>query len=279
MNLWTSLQSLFDLDSFSSTTADQPIVSSKDAYHSARHSLGYSRFILGLLFFYAAFEKTCAANLDLSALSTEGLSITGSGSGDQTGYSLSSAGDVDGDGIPDQLVSAYSHASNVGVVYLIRFGTNVTNINLANPDSRVTTITGAGAGCQTGYSVSSAGDVDGSGKPAILIGSPGCSVNTGRADLIRFGNNFANVNLAISDSRVTTITGTGAGSQTGYSIKSAGDVEGSGKAAILIGAPGYSSNTGIAYLIRFGNNFANVNLATSDSRVTTIKGGGWLSNR
>ena len=231
----------------------------------------FFQFFVGFLCLATYAQKACAANLNLGSLTTEGISITGVGSGSAAGYSVSSAGDVNGDGFADMLIGAPGNSSCIGSVYVILGSKNSTNINLDNPlESRVITITCARIGDQAGYSVSSAGDVNKDGTDDIIIGAPGANIA-----YVIFGSHTLNdINLANPlGSGGITITGI-SGSNTGYSVSSAGDVNGDGFADILIGAPSYSSQTGIVYLIYGSYNSTNINCATLGSRGTTITGAG-----
>ena len=66
-------------------------------------------------------EMAAAGEVDLALA----YSFTGEGAGDQAGLSLASAGDIDGDGAPDVLVSSPYHdasAADEGVVYVLLSG-------------------------------------------------------------------------------------------------------------------------------------------------------------
>jgi hypothetical protein len=57
---------------------------------------------------YVVFGKTnnTAINLSAIALGTGGFAINGENTGDESGYSVSNAGDVNGDGLDDLIVGA-----------------------------------------------------------------------------------------------------------------------------------------------------------------------------
>ena len=63
------------------------------------------------------------ASIDLSALDgSNGFTINGVAAGDYSGWSAASAGDVNGDGFADVIVSAFGVNSHAGASYVV-FGT------------------------------------------------------------------------------------------------------------------------------------------------------------
>jgi len=118
-------------------------------------------------------------DIDLSALAPDqGFSIFGVAPYDASGRSISSAGDVNGDGIDDLLIGAPQAdpggREGAGEAYLI-FGKagGLGDINLATltPDAGLK-ISGAGEYDATGASVRAAGDINGDGYADIIIGAP-----------------------------------------------------------------------------------------------------------
>ncbi len=121
--------------------------------------------------------------IDLATLTVQqGTTIVGADAYDNSGRSVSNAGDVNGDGFDDLIIGAsYGDASgntkaNAGESYVI-FGkadwSTTPTIDLANLGSAGITIFGANASDQSGRSVSSAGDVNGDGFDDLAIGAIG----------------------------------------------------------------------------------------------------------
>ena len=100
---------------------------------------------------------------------TADVILTGAAAGDQFGISVSTAGDVNGDGYSDVIVGAYDNdagGNNAGRAYLYTNSLTGTDI----PDEF---FTGAAAGDEFGYSVSIAGDVNGDGYSDVIVGANG----------------------------------------------------------------------------------------------------------
>ncbi|MEZ4824328.1 MAG: integrin alpha [Ignavibacteria bacterium] len=160
--------------------------------------------------------------------------FTGYAAGDQFGYSVSSAGDVNGDGYGDVIVGARAYSSNTGRAYIYFGGSSMNNV-------ADVTMTGPGAGGDFGISVSSAGDVNGDGYSDVIAGASEFSGRTGRAYIYLGGASMDNIADVI-------VTGEATNNQFGYSVSSAGDVNGDGFSDVIVGAFEYSGYTGRAYL-------------------------------
>lgn len=150
------------------------------------------------------------------------------------GYSVSTAGDVNGDGFSDVVVSGHTYSSNRGRAYIYYGGLIMDN----TPDK---TLEGFAAGGFFGFSLSGAGDVNGDGYSDVIVGAYAISAFTGSAYLYYGGANMD----TISD---VTFTGEAASNFFGQSVTGAGDVNGDGYSDLLIGASLYSSSTGRAYI-------------------------------
>jgi Ca2+-binding RTX toxin-like protein len=224
---------------------------------------------------YVIFGKTTGfSNIDLSTLSpANGFIIQGERASDWAGFSVSSAGDVNGDGIDDLIVGA-PRGGNGGEAYVI-FGktTGFSNIALAalSPADGFT-IQGDAAGDNLGWSVSSAGDVNGDGIDDLIVGEPGGNDGgnyAGEAYVIfgRAAGTRADIDLStLSAGDGFTIQGDVAYNHAGFSVASAGDINGDGIDDLIVGAPfgDYgANNTGEAYVI-FGKTtgFSNIDLTS-----------------
>lgn len=167
--------------------------------------------------------------------------ITGSTLNLFLGNAVSSAGDVNNDGYDDVIVSEI----NSSKVYLYYGGAAMDNI----PDLTFSSTYSGGFG----FSLSSAGDVNRDGFSDIIIGEYAASVNSiydGRAYIFLGG-------VSMNNTADVIFTGEAANNLFGYSVSSAGDVNGDGYSDVIVGAIGYSSNNGKAYLYLGGLNMNN----------------------
>ncbi len=131
------------------------------------------------------------ANVNLSTLvPAQGFRMSGAAAYDQSGTSVSAAGDVNGDGFADVIVGApyatpVAGRDQAGAAYVV-FGksggfTNIDFSTLAAPPSSLAVaaaaspgflVSGAAGYDNTGRSVSAAGDVNGDGFGDFIIGAP-----------------------------------------------------------------------------------------------------------
>lgn len=102
--------------------------------------------------------------------------------------------------------------------------------------------TGSQANEHFGWSVSGARDCDGDFTPDLVVGSP--HYDTGATDAGR----MIVYSGSSPYSAIQAANGSGANYELGYSVSLISDINSDGNADIVAGAPGFSSDTGAAYL-------------------------------
>ncbi len=120
---------------------------------------------------------------------TGGFVINGQSAYDNSGVSVSSAGDVNGDGLADLIVGAFGANGYAGRSYVV-FGkadTSAVDLTTVAAGTGGFVINGQSAYDNSGYSVSSAGDVNGDGLADLIVGAYGANGNAGRSYVI-FGS-------------------------------------------------------------------------------------------
>jgi hypothetical protein len=214
---------------------------------------------------------------------TQSVILAGANSGDKAGFSVADAGDANGAtaagvNVDDILVGAPQASSSAGAAYLVYGGSGLAglatttngvryiNLSLVGTTSAGAVpgavITGPADGSETGYSVSSAGDFNGDGFSDILIGSPDfssglASNDQGEVTLLYGASSTSSASLTgtidlssiPSAIQSVTFTGANAGDMAGYALSFVGFINVGQPNEILIGAPGYNTDAGTAYLI------------------------------
>jgi hypothetical protein len=144
------------------------------------------------------------------------------------GEGVASAGDVNGDGYGDVVISAYDQTvganSGQGEAYI--YLGSATGLVTATPAA----LTVTGSFTYFGYSVAGAGDVNGDGYSDVVIGT---SPNANAAYV------YLGSKTGIANGAAPSFTISGAGSFTGFgeSVAGAGDINGDGFSDVLIGEP------------------------------------------
>jgi len=190
-------------------------------------------------------------------LSASDASFWGEEFNDNSGWSVSGVGDVNGDGYDDFLIGAANNndgGSTAGQSYLILGNESgwAMDTDLGVSDA---SFWGEDSGDRSGISVSGAGDVNGDGYDDFMIGAyldEDGGENAGQTYLIlgKASGWAMDTDLSASDA---SFWGEDAFDQSGWSISDAGDVNGDGYDDILIGArfnnDGGTDDEGQTYLI------------------------------
>ena len=188
---------------------------------------------------------------------SNGFVIPGINRGDRAGNSVSSAGDVNNDGIDDLIIGAPNAESgnreSQGESYVV-FGNKAgfsAQLDLTKLDgSNGFVIRGINNYDNSGNSVSSAGDVNNDGIDDLIIGAPEAesgNKNSQGESYVVFGSETGfspQLNLAKLDgSNGFKIRGIDSSDRSGSSVSSAGDVNNDGIDDLIIGAPNAGSSS------------------------------------
>ncbi len=222
------------------------------------------------------------ASIHLADLNgTNGFVINGIDEGDVSGWSVSNAGDVNGDGIDDLIIGAYGAAPNgkerAGASYVVFGGTGLGSsgsLELSALDgTNGFVINGIDEYDYSGRSVSNAGDINGDGFDDLIIGAyqaaPNGKDGAGESYVI-----FGGANVGQSGSlELSSLDGTNgfvingidefetenSSNDAGFiNVSNAGDINGDGLDDLIIGASSADPNgkygAGESYVIFGGAN-------------------------
>jgi hypothetical protein len=181
-----------------------------------------------------------------------GFKILGNAAYDRNGYSVSGAGDVNGDGFDDLLIGAPVDDQSF-------YGTGQSYLLFGKPDGFASTVNvwqiaanGEGLALRgiddedhMGFSVSDAGDINGDGYADFAIGAPfadkqvhdGLIPGSGEGYLIFGGPSIESDVTKLNGTNGFRIAGFASYDRAGYSVSSAGDINGDGIDDLLISAP------------------------------------------
>ena len=210
-------------------------------------------------------------SVDLAAVNQFGLTINGVAAGDESGFAVSAAGDINNDGFADFMIGAHFAGPNAngdpGATYVIFGGPNGPapagqDFNLSDIDgTNGFVLTGIDQFDNSGWSIAAPGDINGDGIDDMLISGHLADTNGGQSGeaYVVFGGQSFGVSFDLGSLNGTNgfvINGIDAVDQAGYEVAGVGDINDDGINDFIIGARGADTDgdnhTGEAYVV-FGS--------------------------
>ena len=214
---------------------------------------------------HSAFEIEVIANNAVYPITIDPISSTPAATleynqaGASFGSSVTSAGDVNGDGYSDVIVGAslYTNGESFEGAFFIYNG-SATGIS-TSPSAMVES---NNVNARLGYSVATAGDVNNDGYSDVIVGA--CQFTSGEANEGAFFVYHGSAS-GINTTPVTFVQSNQINGFLGWCVATAGDVNGDGFSDIVVGYAGYSNGEvqeGGAYIYHGSASGINTTVAT-----------------
>ncbi|TXH30602.1 MAG: hypothetical protein E6Q91_04800 [Actinobacteria bacterium] len=233
---------------------------------------------------FVIFGSDKPSDVDLAALTTEGVRIDGAAEFDLSGTSVAGAGDVNADGYPDVLIGAYKAdvvgGWDGGATFVVFGSEKPADLDLASLSGRGFRIDGVAQNDQSGWAVAGAGDVNHDSYADILIGAPKADsndrTNSGSSYIVFGSEEPDHVDLAALGERGFRIDGAAAGDTTGRSVSGIGDINSDTLRDVIVGspfaAPNSRTNAGSSFVVYGKTDTHTVDLASPGERGFRIDG-------
>jgi len=176
-------------------------------------------------------------------IATPPWTALGENDGDEFGFAVGTAGDVNGDGYADLVVGASGYGALRGKVYVYHGGS--TGLTTGPADW---TAGGENDDDLFGCAVGTAGDVNGDGYDDLVVGASDYAISRGKVYVYHGGSTGLTAGPAD-----WTAGGENGGDHFGYAVGTAGDVNGDGYADLVVGADYYDSVRGKVYVYHGGS--------------------------
>jgi hypothetical protein len=264
--LGTSVSGLGDIngDGFDDMIIGAPEASNNDPWSGASYVV------------FGGTNVGSTGSIDLDTLDgSNGFVINGLAIHSFLGTSVSSLGDINGDGIEDLIIGAYASGSNFsGASYVVFGSSNVGSTGSIDLDtldgSNGFVINGLVSHDSKGISVSNLGDINGDGFDDLIIGAPYADSNglNSGASYVVFGGTTVGSTGSIDVSTLDgsngfVINGLAAWNRLASSVSSAGDVNSDGIDDLIIGVSYYNTSYVVFGGSTVGSN-GSVDLSTFD---------------
>ena len=222
------------------------------------------------------------------------MRIDGANVNDHAGVALAGIADQNGDAAPDLLIGAAladrGAAADAGTVYVVFANALAASVDLNDLNTAGSgegfAIRGEAAGDRAGAALGAIGDLNGDGRADILVGAAGSNaggVDSGAAYVVwgRATDTPVVLTAATAGTAGFRIVGEAAGDAVGTALVAIADLNGDGKAEILVSAPGNDAggtDAGAAYVV-FGKasgtavNLDDVAIGIGGFRITGARAG------
>ncbi len=202
-------------------------------------------------------------------LSSVEIIIDGENAGDLAGAAVGSVSDLNGDGLAEILIGAPMRENgtktDAGAAYVVwgqAVGGTGKGVDLGDPaqgagNGKGYIIKGEAAGDHAGQTLAASSDLNGDAKAEILVGAAGNDaggIDAGAAYVVwgKASDGAVNLSTVAAGTGGFRIIGQNAGDAAGQALATLGDLNGDGKADILVGAMGNDAgglDAGAAYVV------------------------------
>lgn len=204
-------------------------------------------------------DNNCTRGLDeANTLAQSNLAFTGVIVNDEAGFAITSAGDMDGDGLPDLLISAHRRDapsySDAGAIYFFRGGHLPKGA--VSLDAADAVWYGVDVSQEAGETVAALGDFNGDGFDDVAVGASNGdyanSVSNGLVFLVLGRNGGFSGAYNLDSLASATIVGRDGNDYLGRSLTGPGDLTGDGYPDLVAAAPGARVTTSLGTRLPYG---------------------------